>query len=144
MDSWKIEDIDFNKQFDDALKKAKEHDLLEPRVAKVKYDKKSKKVIIHFTNGASFIVPIILLQGLKYADDDLLSQVEVTPSKSGICWINLDAYFSITSLMAGMFGNKLWMSELGKLGGKVKSLEKARASKQNGKKGGRPKKINSN
>lgn len=144
MAKWKIEDIDFDEQFDNAVKKAKENDLIEPRAKKVKYDKRSKKIIIDLTNGASFMVPVNLIQGLENSNDNELSEVDITPSKSGIYWIKLDAYFTITSLMSGMFGNKLWMSELGKSGGKIKSINKARASRENGKKGGRPKKINLN
>ncbi len=59
-------------------------------------------------------------------------------SGGNVRWDNLDADFDITSLVAGIFGTKAWMSELGKRGGKVTSVWKTEVSRSNGKKGGRP------
>lgn len=142
MVKWKIEDIDFDKQYENATKKAAENDLKEPRLKSVKYNKRTKKIVLELINGASFICPVNLIQGLSDASDENLGQVKMTPSKSGISWDQLDIYVNIVSLMSGMFGNKSWMSELGKAGGRVKSLNKSITSKENGKKGGRPKKYN--
>lgn len=141
MAKWKIEDINFDEQYEDATKKAAENDLKEPRLKSVKYNKRTKKIILELINGASFICPVNLIQGLSNVSDEDLSQVKVTPSKSGISWDQLDIYFNIVSLMSGLFGNKSWMSELGRAGGRVKSLNKSITSKENGKKGGRPKKY---
>jgi hypothetical protein len=56
-------------------------------------------------------------------------------------WDSLDADFDITGLVAGIFGTKSWMTELGRKGGRSTSSVKAEAARNNGKKGGRPKKV---
>lgn len=138
MAKWKLSEIDFDSQFEEATKRAKEKDLKEPRAVKVKFEKKSRRIRVDLSNETTFIFPVNVVQGLTEASDEELYQVKITPSKSGLCWEDLDVYFSLMSLMAGMFGNKRWMSELGRAGGSVKSKKKSISSKENGKKGGRP------
>jgi hypothetical protein len=47
----------------------------------------------------------------------------------------------VSQLVMGLFGSKAWMTELGRQGGKLKSVAKAQASRDNGKRGGRPRKT---
>jgi hypothetical protein len=56
-----------------------------------------------------------------------------------INWEKLDVQMHVPSMVAGVFGTRQWMSELGRAGGSAKSAAKARAARENGKKGGRPK-----
>lgn len=141
MAKWEISDTDFDKQFEKATNMAKENDLKEPRAIKVKFDKKTKRIVVDLNNGATFIFPVNIIQGLTNATDEEIAQVKITPSKSGLTWDNLDVHFTLMSIMVGWFGNKKWMSELGKIGGSVKSDQKTISSRENGKKGGRPIKI---
>ncbi len=46
----------------------------------------------------------------------------------------------VPQLVAGLFGTKAWMAQLGRQGGKSRSGAKAQASRDNGKHGGRPRK----
>ena len=55
-------------------------------------------------------------------------------------WESLDVDFGIPELVAGIFGTKSWMAELGRKGGEATSSAKSAAARKNGKKGGRPKK----
>ena len=53
----------------------------------------------------------------------------------------IDADLYIPALLEGFFGSKKWMAaRLGAEGGKTKTVAKARASRENGRLGGRPKK----
>ncbi len=133
-------DEEFENQYQSAVKNAKEREFTEPLGISVKYYPKRRNVIIKLNNNATFTFPVDNLQGLKGASDDKLKNVSLTHSGTDICWEELDVYFSITSLLIGMFGNKKWMSELGRIGGSSKSAVKSEAARQNGKKGGRPKK----
>jgi hypothetical protein len=89
-------------------------------------------------NGATFIVPTELLQGLRGAAPELLAEVELWSEGTALHWERLDADFRIPALLLGVFGGKTWMSELGRAGGAVTSPAKAAAARENGKKGGRP------
>jgi hypothetical protein len=60
----------------------------------------------------------------------------------GLHFPALDADLYIPALLEGFFGSKRWMAaRLGELGGKARSAAKARASRANGRLGGRPKKV---
>jgi hypothetical protein len=53
----------------------------------------------------------------------------------------LDADLYLPALLEGLLGSKRWMAaRLGKHGGQARSAAKAAASRENGKRGGRPRK----
>jgi len=62
------------------------------------------------------------------------------PTGYALRWERLDADFTVIGLLAGIFGTKAWMSELGRKGGNARSEAKASAVRENGKRGGRPRK----
>ncbi|MFM9967386.1 MAG: DUF2442 domain-containing protein, partial [Burkholderiales bacterium] len=53
----------------------------------------------------------------------------------------LDVDLYVPSLLRGVLGTREWMAEIGKMGGGATSAAKAKASAENGKLGGRPKKV---
>lgn len=110
-----------------------------------RYDAPTRRLIVELTSGATFILPIDHCQGLAGQPDDLLSDVVVMPGGDGLGWPKLDAHFHVGSLVIGAFGGKSWMKHLRQTllreAGAIKSEAKARAAKENGKKGGRPRKI---
>ncbi len=75
------------------------------------------------------------------ATPEELDDVWLDTSGSSVHWDRLDADFNIAGLVVGIFGTKAWMSQLGRKGGQTTSPAKAESSRNNGKKGGRPKKI---
>ncbi len=132
---------ELNAQIEKAKTLALEADAQEPRAISVTYDKSSSLIVIALKNGAFFSFPPSLVQGLGQASPEELNNVWLDDSGSSVHWESLDADFGITGLVAGIFGTKVWMSELGRKGGKVKSAIKAESARNNGKKGGRPKKV---
>jgi len=115
--------------------------VLEPRAKAAYYDAASGRVTIELTNGCVFAFPPALAQGLGSATAEELATVEVMPGAESIYWECLDVGFSVPNLMAGSFGTKAWMREMGRAGGRVRSSAKAAAVRENGKKGGRPRKA---
>lgn len=85
-------------------------DASEPRAESAHYDPNSERIVIKLRNGASFLFPPQLVQGLAGASLDNLTEVEVTPSVEGLHWEKLDVDLSIPSLMIGIFGTKAWMA----------------------------------
>jgi Protein of unknown function (DUF2442) len=116
-------------------------DETEPRAVKAWYDIPGTKIFIELKNGVVIGFPKKLLQGLEAATTGQLAEVEVTPSGYGLHWESLDLDLGVPQLVAFIFGTKAWMAELGRLGGQVKSIAKEKASRENGKLGGRPRKV---
>lgn len=129
------------KQIAAARRAAAEADAKEPRVESAHYDKESARLVVNLRSGVTFLVPVAVLEGLAGASHADLAEVEVTPSRAGLRWEKLDADFSVPALVAGVFGSRAWMSELGKRGGSATSEAKAASARANGRKGGRPRKV---
>lgn len=113
----------------------------EPRSKFVEYNRRQKLFIIKLTNGAEFRFPPHLVEGLAEASSDQLADVHLSGTGDSIHWESLNVDFSIPGIVAGILGTKTWMSELGKRGGKKSTAAKSAAAKENGKKGGRPRKT---
>ena len=117
----------------------------EPRAEAIRYDRDSGRFVVDLASGTTFIFPAALCQGLAGADPEALADVVVTPTGDGFHWETLDNDFSLLGLMLGSFGGKTWMarlrSEFARQAGATKSEAKAKAARENGKKGGRPRKT---
>jgi hypothetical protein len=133
-----IRDEEFNRQYEDAVARGERALSTEPRAQRAYYDRKKKRLVVDLTNGCAFMLPPALVQGLKDATPDELAEVEVMPYGFALHWEKLDVDFSVAGLLAGVFGTKAWMSEMGRRGGSVVSEAKAQAVRENGRKGGRP------
>jgi hypothetical protein len=131
----------FDSEYKRAVRAAKESNATEPRAIAARYDRKANRIVVDLRSGASFMFPPELAQGLEEASAADLAKVVVTPSGSGLRWPTLDADFSLPALMLGIFGSQSWMAELGRRGGRATSDAKAMTARENGKKGGRPKKT---
>ncbi|MFB2833523.1 DUF2442 domain-containing protein [Floridanema evergladense] len=143
---WTMEDLT-DEKIDAQIAKANDvwiqASLTEPRAKSVRYDQSEDKIIITLTNGDYVGLSPKLIQGLTEASPEQLKNVQLSGHGDSIHWEDLDADFSIPGLISGIFGTKAWMAELGRKGGKKTSIVKASASRENGKKGGRPRKSSS-
>jgi hypothetical protein len=110
----------------------------QPRAARAHYDARKARLVVELTNGVILMLPPKLLQGLEGASAAQLAKVEITPLGAGLHWEALDADLGVSELAAGIFGSKAWMSELARLAGSRTSARKAASSRENGKRGGRP------
>jgi hypothetical protein len=110
-----------------------------PIPTSVRFDSVSERVIVEFTNGASFLFPARALQGLEEASAAQLAEVELL-GETGLHWESLDADYTIAGLMSGIFGTKTFM-DAQRRGGQSRSAAKIAASRVNGARGGRPKKT---
>ncbi|PYE35750.1 uncharacterized protein DUF2442 [Rhizobium sp. PP-F2F-G38] len=106
-------------------------------VTAVRFDVPSERVVVDFTNGASFLFPARALEGLQDATTEQLAEVELL-GETGLRWESLDADYTISGLMSGIFGTESFM-DAQRRGGQSRSPAKISASRANGTKGGRPK-----
>ena len=92
--------------------------------------------------GVQVAFPVHLAEGLAGAPAADLSEIEISPAGLGLHWPRLDADVYVPALLQGVLGSKSWMArQLGASGGRARSAAKATASRENGRKGGRPKKV---
>ena len=110
----------------------------QPRAVGAYYDARKARLVVELSNGVILMLPPRLLQGLQDATPAQISKVELTPLGTGLHWEDLDADLSVAALASGAFGSKAWMSELARHAGSRTSARKAVSSRENGKKGGRP------
>jgi hypothetical protein len=125
-------------QVDDAIVRGRVHAI--PRVVEALYDDANDEVTIPFENGARMAFPRHLLEGLDDASVDQLREIGITGPGTGLYWPQLDVGHYVRALMDGVFGARRWMQQLGRKGGATKTAAKSAAARENGKKGGRPKK----
>jgi hypothetical protein len=117
-------------------------DRTEPRATAARYDPTSGRVSVDLTNGCSFAFPARALQGLAEASAPDLAAVEVIGAGLGLHWESLDADFTVPGLLTGLFGGAAWLArEQARRAGSATSPAKAQAARENGRKGGRPRRI---
>src|SRR6478735_1682721 len=107
-----------------------------------RYDRRSSRIIVALNTGVQIAFPADLAEGLAGASAADLAQIEISPAGLGLHWPRLDADLYVPSLLQGMLGSKNWMArQLGTAGGPARSEAKTAASRENGRKGGRPRKT---
>jgi len=78
---------------------------------------------------------------LQDARPEDLADAEISPSGLGIHFPAIDMDMYLPGLLEGYLGTKRWMAARnGQAGGKVSNEAKAAAARENGKRGGRPRK----
>jgi hypothetical protein len=107
----------------------------------VRYDKRSACVIVSLNTGVRITFPAALAEGLADATPSDLSLIEISPTGLALHWPCLDADVYVPALLQGVFGSQRWMAaQLGQMGGRVRSAVKAATARENGSRGGRPRK----
>lgn len=108
----------------------------------VSYDAQRKAIVLQFGNGSFFGVPAGRLEGLRDASEAHRAHVLLQGGGTGLHWPDLDLDFTVSGLLDGLFGTRAFMaSQLGAAGGRVRSAAKSASARENGRKGGRPRKV---
>lgn len=107
-----------------------------------RYDRRRSRVVVALNTGVELTFPARLAEGLANASPDNLADIEISPAGLGLHWPKLDADLYVPALLQGVFGSKRWMArQLGAEGGRSRTVAKIAASRENGRKGGRPRKA---
>jgi Protein of unknown function (DUF2442) len=123
-----------------ALGKAKLHDN-DPRAETVHHIPDLNLLIVGLSNQRRLVLPVEDLQGLGSATHEQIKNFELLGHGTGISFPDLDVDLYVPALIEGVYGNRRWMAQLGRKGGKAKTEAKRLAAQTNGAKGGRPKKA---
>lgn len=108
------------------------------RATSIRFDRKSRRMLMEMTSGVLFGYPIDVLPHIAHATQAELASVELSPGGDGFEIESLDAHYDIPGLLEASFGRRQLASLVSAANGRVKSRAKAAASRENGKKGGRP------
>lgn len=133
-----VDDTEFDRQNETAIREAREADRIEPRASTVAYDSQKGLVLVELRNGFAFGFSPERVPGLDGTSAKQLAAVDVSPSGDGLRWDDLDVHVSLTGLMVDAMNLKEWAP---RIMGQIRSKSKARAARQNGLKGGRPRKA---
>jgi hypothetical protein len=128
-------------EIDAAIALAKLREPFRPKAVAAKYRVKDDTIAVTLATGVELVIPRKLLQGLEHAAPGELEKLEIMGPGDSLHWESLDVDHYIPGLIDGVFGNRRWMSAIGKLGGAARSPAKRASSRANGAKGGRPKKA---
>jgi len=142
MKKTRVRDTTTDAEIDAIIQRANLYEPYRPQAVSAKYRSGSDVFEIKFKSGISLIIPRQLLQGVGAVTAAEAGKVRVINFGSMLDWPNLDVQHYVPGLLEGVFGTRRWMSEIGRKGGLARSKAKAKSSRLNGRKGGRPKKNN--
>jgi hypothetical protein len=113
-----------------------------PIATAAKYDRRIGRLVISLSTGIDVSFAPHAAQGLETAKPSEMDVIEITPSGLGLHFPKLDADLYLPALLQGFLGAERWAaSRFGTLGGSAKSPAKAASARENGKRGGRPRKV---
>jgi hypothetical protein len=124
-------------EIDAALERSKLHDS-DPRALAVEHIPALKLLIVGLSNQRRLVLPIEDMQGLGNATHKQIQNYELLGHGTGISFPDLDVDLYVPALIEGVYGNRRWMAQLGRMGGSARTEAKRKAAKANGAKGGRP------
>ncbi|MDO8297120.1 MAG: DUF2442 domain-containing protein [Caulobacter sp.] len=102
-----------------------------PVALSARFDKRTRRVVVRLNTGIDFSFDPRAAHGLAEAGPDDFVGVTVEGLGSALHFPRLDADFSVARLLEGFLGPMDW----------TKQEARAAASRENGKRGGRPKKA---
>ena len=81
-------------------------------------------------------------QRLEASNPEDVRDIQISPSGLSLYFPALGVDIFLLALLEGFFGHKKWVApQMGHAGGKATTQAKSKAARENGRLGGRPKKI---
>ena len=108
----KMSEVEFERQYAEATRRGEEELRTAPLATAVKYNPKTRFVVLSINKGSTLVVPVDLLQDVHGASARNLAKVHILGPGLAIEWPTLDQQFSVSGLLAGDFGNEAWMTSL--------------------------------
>lgn len=110
------------------------------------FDRKAARVVVQLARGVHVSLPLGVIQGLAGAVASELAAIEVIHAGDGdtcLRWPSIGVEVNLRALLVGQLGGEQSpAAQLGAAGGRARSSTKAASSRENGRKGGRPRAKN--
>lgn len=117
-----------------------QRDKSEPRVQSAQYECSTGHLVFQMRGGAIVSVPVWQLRGFEAATPEQIAAVKVVSNGSALHWDELDVQATTLAILNIVFGLRS-INEVTQRGGQARTTAKAVAARENGKKGGRPRKV---
>ena len=124
--------------YERGVKKAKKDEPFD--VVQARYDRRHDALDLTFRRGITVSVPRARIRELKNAAAGDLAKVEIQPGGDGISFRTIDVDIYVPGLLADELGS-VFSKAMGRRTRGRSTPKKAAASRENGRKGGRPKKA---
>lgn len=132
---WTYTDEEFDRMYEEAKRRSESEEIIEVRALTARFDKASNRIILDLSNGATFIFPCDRIEGLSDAAPKDLARIELWGDGTALHWEKLDVDFSVSGIVAGIFGTKAWMKKLADTGARSGSKAKRQPALNNVKSG---------
>lgn len=129
---------EFERQYRAAVQKGRQADEVEPRAAAARYDRERGAVVLELAGGVSLSFDPARLRWLDGLTPDQLACVRVSLGGAGLRWDEPDVDLSVPGVVALLLDLDRWAP---RYLGQTRSEAKARAARENGRKGGRPRRA---
>lgn len=133
----RLSEAELLRQIEAAREAERIADLTEPRARDAWYDRERERVVVELKSGAAFAFPPTLFPELEGRSPEELAAVVPSPSGDGLCWDDIDVHIATAGVLVEILGPSMFRA-FASVGGKSRTERKAAAARENGRKGGRP------
>jgi hypothetical protein len=113
-----------------------------PIAVSAHYDQGRDRVIVRLSTGVELGLTPRDVEGLRDASAEDLTVIDIEAAGLGLHFPKIDADLYVPALLEGVLGSRRWMAaRLGAAGGQARTEAKAVTARENGKRGGRPRKV---
>lgn len=134
-----LSDAELLRQIEAAREADRIADLTEPRARDAWYNPQDGLVHVELKNGARIAFPPAMFPELENRTARELIELTVSPSGDGLLWDNIDVHIATAGVLVALLGPSMFRA-FASVGGKARTERKAAAARENGRKGGRPRK----
>lgn len=129
----------FRAEYEAAVEAERIADLTEPRAKSAHYDPETRRIVVELKLGSAIAFPTSLYPDLDRLTPEQLATMELDPGGEALLWEEYDVGYEVAGIIVDILGDAM-LRAFASRGGSSRSERKAAAARQNGRKGGRPKK----
>ncbi len=138
-------DAEFLERFKQAERAGEDLASTEPCAKAIVFQAENRTFTLTLTGGTTIGFAADAVPELENASDSALASAEIIPSGTGVSWRALDVDVSVSGLVLALLGGSEWRRSIrqaaNRQAAQTKSEARTKASRNNGRKGGRPRKA---
>jgi hypothetical protein len=127
-------------EMDALLRRAAEREKTATKIRSARYDARRDVVVVGLSTESTVEVPRARIAGFAKANSGALTDLAINPGAESLWSANVDDGVLLEQLIAIAFGENLVMTVGARFAARRRSPAGSAASRENGKKGGRPRK----